>query len=677
MSQFSSDVGVIFGIIFLAVFIWWRHNSPAAKERKAREHTHALYQQVLRLTTDRPLPDPAELAADVVNKLPELPYDVALTFGEVAYGLLSVEHPPGPPEPPLICNSMEGAAYRDTLSSFARKVTPRSAETTRAIIRVAFTDLLADLPSLTSSSSDELTFNTTLSAALPNFGEVLEQFILTFYAEEAQPFFQDLRKKIDINLHEVSGFSYPAPADKQSKMVMPSKYKGENIQYAYCKDTPLLQLFDIHLPISIPQKTRFEHTLILGGTGAGKTQLLQSMILHDLQQDEPPAIVVVDSQGEMIPKLAKLQHWNDVAADSLIILDPRDNPALNLFDVNQQRLSRYSSDQQEQVYNHTQETFSYLLNSIVGAKLTVKQSVLFDNLIALMLALPKAMGRCATLLDLINVMVDPTPYGAAIDTLSPVTRDFFTRDFGESQYNQTKEQVRYRLQAILANKTLSRLFLAPRNTVDFFEELNKGTTILIDTSKAFLGAKNSAYLGRVAITLVLQAILERAAHGGYKRPVFLFVDEAKEYFDQSIDTFLTEARKQNAGLIIANQHLTQMTSELRASVAADTSIKFSSGASNLDARALASDMRTTPQFLLDQPVLTFACYIKGTTPQAVPISVELLKLENEPMMDDENYKLMRAKNRARVSLPDMEQPQTVEPEPTDPSNPDISSSDEW
>ena len=195
-----------------------------------------------------------------------------------------------------------------------------------------------------------------------------------------------------------------------------------------------------------------------------------------------------------------------------------------------------------------------------------------------------------------------------------------------------------------------------------------------------MGAKNSSYLGRVAITLILQAILERSAHTGYKRPVFLFVDEAKEYFDQSIDTFLTEARKQNAGLIIANQHLNQMTSELRASVAADTSNKFSSGASTLDARALASDMRTTPQFLLDQPVLTFGCYIKGTTPQAVPISVQAGKLENEPEMDDELYKLMREVNRARVSLP--EQPQTDDTpsdlrQPTDPSNPDISPSEEW
>ena len=36
--------------------------------------------------------------------------------------------------------------------------------------------------------------------------------------------------------------------------------------------------------MSVPSETRFEHCHIVGGTGHGKTQLLQHLIHHDLQQ---------------------------------------------------------------------------------------------------------------------------------------------------------------------------------------------------------------------------------------------------------------------------------------------------------------------------------------------------------------------------------------------------------
>jgi hypothetical protein len=267
-----------------------------------------------------------------------------------------------------------------------------------------------------------------------------------------------------------------------------------------------------------------------------------------------------------------------------------------------------------------------------------------------------------------HLMDDAEPYRPAIDALDPIPRDFFVHDFGSNQYNQTKEQIRYRLQAIVGNPTLARLFLAPTNTVDFFEELNRGTVILIDTSKAFLGAKNSSYLGRIAISLILQAVLERGATPGTKRPVHLYIDEAGEYFDKSIDTFLTEARKQRAGITLAHQYMNQMTPELRASIAANTSIKFAGGLSNQDARLLANDMRADPEFILNQPKLSFACFIRGHTQRALALHVKPGVLETEQRMSDEEYHALRERNRARVTSPSAFSPRFDVRQPSE--NPD-------
>ena len=58
-------------------------------------------------------------------------------------------------------------------------------------------------------------------------------------------------------------------------------------------------------PPIIPHEARFEHTHICAGTGHGKTQLLQKMILEDMQElkDGRGSVVVIDSQGDLINKL--------------------------------------------------------------------------------------------------------------------------------------------------------------------------------------------------------------------------------------------------------------------------------------------------------------------------------------------------------------------------------------
>ena len=246
--------------------------------------------------------------------------------------------------------------------------------------------------------------------------------------------------------------------------------------------------------------------------------MLENLLLADIENYERPSIVVIDSQQKLIAKLSRLAA---VHRRELVIIDPKDAPALNVFDLNTTRIGTYDATAREQVLNHSLETFGYLFDALLGADLTVKQGTLFNYIIMLMLAMPAGMGRTATLHDLIELMEHPEQYAGAMDVLEPMAKQFFRTDFMQKQYGQTKEQIRYRLHAILGNPTLARLFLAPRNTIDFFDELAGGSIILIDTDKHHLGAKNSSYLGRIAITLILQGILERGATRGHHHPVHI------------------------------------------------------------------------------------------------------------------------------------------------------------
>src|SRR5919205_3664545 len=85
-------------------------------------------------------------------------------------------------------------------------------------------------------------------------------------------------------------------------------------------------------------KMLYEHTHIVGGSGSGKTQLLQGMVLRDL---DPIArgwqtTIVIDSQGDMIDKILSLKKLQEPElAQRLVVIDPRSvtmPPCLNLFD---------------------------------------------------------------------------------------------------------------------------------------------------------------------------------------------------------------------------------------------------------------------------------------------------------------------------------------------------------
>jgi hypothetical protein len=275
---------------------------------------------------------------------------------------------------------------------------------------------------------------------------------------------------------------------------------------------------------------------------------------------------------------------------------------------------------------------------------------------------------------MMNLMEDAKPYKKAIDALPPIPRSFFEKDFNQPVFRQTKEQIRYRLQAIIENPTMARLFTAPETKVDLFNEMNRGSVILVDTAKDFLKGASANY-GRIFISLVLQAVLERAAIPEHERkPVFLIVDEAASYFDSNIDDLLTEARKYRCGIVLAHQYLDQTSYSLRASLAANTSIKFAAGVSNSDARVMAADMRTTPEFILDQPRLHFAAHIRNVTPQAVSIPVVPGRLAERPQLSNRSFEELRQRNRERVALPKAEEHIDI---PSVAQVPDEDVSDKW
>jgi hypothetical protein len=177
----------------------------------------------------------------------------------------------------------------------------------------------------------------------------------------------------------------------------------------------------------------------------------------------------------------------------------------------------------------------------------------------------------------------------------------------------TADTIKYLTTAQL--KAFLKVIESKRNKVNLFESMNRGSLILISTDKDLL-KQGSEILGRFFIALIAQAAQERASMPKDSRtPTFVYIDEAHEYFDESIETLLVQARKFNVGLCLAHQFLDQFDRRLLSAVKTNTAIKMVGGLSHDDAGVFAREMNCTREFLQSmhkgEGYTQFACSVKN------------------------------------------------------------------
>src|SRR5262249_38507844 len=156
---------------------------------------------------------------------------------------------------------------------------------------------------------------------------------------------------------------------------------------------------------------------------------------------------------------------------------------------------------------------------------------------------------------LIDFMENPEKTRPYIGKLDGITARFFQTQFFSNSFNDTRQQILTRLYSVLSNSVLDRMFNNERNKVNLFEAMNRGSLILINTAKDLLKQEGCEILGRFFIALIAQAAQERAGIPEQLRTdTFVYIDEAHDYFDESMENLLNQARKYRCGLVLAHQN---------------------------------------------------------------------------------------------------------------------------
>ncbi|MDZ4278341.1 MAG: type IV secretion system DNA-binding domain-containing protein, partial [Dehalococcoidia bacterium] len=616
---------------------------------------------------------------------------IMLALWDVAEAIFRAENV-GPIEPiwqAIESDALVAVNFRNMLArrrryaaDFARThgiITTQLAEACRRVFDTLPESCFANWP------EDGSAFEVPLIELVDDPAALIERLIIFAYTDETMQLelFLELRERYATNLLVASGFPPDAnPHEVNHKLIMPTRQRDKSaaeLVDMYLAGTPFAHLLELPVPLHIPDEVRFEHAHILGGTGHGKTQLLQRMIHADLvaAQDDGRSIVVIDSQGDLINKLVRLDLFDPqrpgTLADRLVLIDPTDiefPAALNLFDAHLDRVADYRAVDRERVLNGAVELYETLFGDMLGAELTQKQGVVFRYLARLMVSIPGA-----TIHTLMQLMEDGRPWKAHMPQLEGSARYFFETEFFHPSFAATKKQILRRLWGVLSTPAFERMFAQPKNKLDLFEATRTGKIVLVSTAKDLLKSDGSALLGRFVIRMLAQAALERSVLPEDERtPTYVYVDEAQEYFDEGVETILQQARKYRVSFVCAHQSLDQASPRLRSALMANTSFKCAGGVSAKDARVLADELHTSPDFIGSMKRRggrsEFAAWIKHWTPGAIRLSVPLGFLERQPTITEEQVDELMGLNRVRYcgtiadayrTLPPVERPPNEEP----------------
>jgi hypothetical protein len=170
----------------------------------------------------------------------------------------------------------------------------------------------------------------------------------------------------------------------------------------------------------------------------------------------------------------------------------------------------------------------------------------------------------------------------------PVVRDFWVTEF-EGYPDKIRQEavmpIQNKIGQFLASATIRNIIGQPVTSMNLRQIMDESKIFLVKVSKGIVGEDNSALLGATMVTKIQLAAMSRQDIPRSQRvPFNLYVDEFQNFATESFASILSEARKYNLNLHVANQYIAQMEDSVREAIFGNvgTLITFRVGANDAD-----------------------------------------------------------------------------------------------
>jgi len=176
-----------------------------------------------------------------------------------------------------------------------------------------------------------------------------------------------------------------------------------------------------------------------------------------------------------------------------------------------------------------------------------------------------------TLADVNRLLTDKSFRRMVVAKISNhAVRDFWKKEFGEYSFRYRADAIapiQNKVGALLADPLLRRILTEPAQPLRFRAIMDRQEILLVNLARGRIGDDSASLLGSLLVTTIGLAGFSRADVPEAERPdFFLYLDEFQNFTTLSVATMISELRKYRVSLILANQHLSQVSGEIRDAV---------------------------------------------------------------------------------------------------------------
>ena len=391
-------------------------------------------------------------------------------------------------------------------------------------------------------------------------------------------------------------------------------------------------------PLAVDLAARLRHVHVVGPTGVGKSNLLASMVIDDMEAGR--GVVLLDPKGDLVTTI--LERVPEHRRDDVIVLDPADTAPVGL---NPLRSAHGVSG--EVVVENLVGMFKNLYSYSWGPRLD-------DVMRAALLTLAGVDG--ATLCEVPLLLTNPAYRRKIVGKLDdPIGLESFWgwyEGLSDAQRQEAIGPVLNKIRAFTGRPTVRAIIGQSDPAVSMRDVLAEGKILLCSLASGMLGEEAAALFGALIVAELWHATTARSGmEESRRRPVMAYLDEWAQFMHlpTPMASVLAEARGLGLGLTLAHQHMDQLTPEARHAVLANARSRVVFQLASGDARLLAKELGTllTPDDLqgLGGFEVVAQLFAEGTT--QAPATGRTRSLDpptNDPLA-------IRSESRSRYGVP--------------------------
>ena len=312
--------------------------------------------------------------------------------------------------------------------------------------------------------------------------------------------------------------------------------------------------------VVLGDEDRMRHMYVVGQTGTGKSVFLENLVLQDIEADK--GFAFVDPHGETAESI--ISRIPPGQADKIVYFHPGNMEypmGLNIFEYD-------NPDQQDFLIQEAITMLYKLYDPHQQGIMGPRYEHVFRNAAKLVMAGPNG----GTFIDIPKLFVDRQFVEQKLRHVSDQTViDFWRKEIVDmaksSEFGDLKNWFLAKFSAFLSNNMMRNILGQNKSSFDLRRIMDEGQMMIINLSLGQVGELNMKLLGMLFVIKFQMAAMSRADTSEGQRPDFtLYIDEFQNFATDSFANILSAARKYHLALVVANQHTSQLTEEIRDSV---------------------------------------------------------------------------------------------------------------